>query len=220
MIYKLGFNQLFKRVDSDNSGFLSLEEELKMHRKIDGDDFDEGKVTRLFNMADEDGNGKLSMDESKVMMFKKVDSNGDDKITFEEHWIIIKADIENKIEAEKTYFDSLDIDEDGSWSFEEAKKFMIDRGFNALFEMADSDDSGSISLVEELKMVGKFDGDDLDEGKVTEMFNNVDADENGELSKDESMILMFKRADSNGDDMVSFEEHCKGLFQPEIQQSQ
>lgn len=40
---------------------------------------------------DGDGNGQLNKDEGMLMMFKLVDSNNDDEISFREHWINIQG---------------------------------------------------------------------------------------------------------------------------------
>ena len=125
-------NDVFASLDTNKDGSWSL---------------DEAKPFMIYKL----GLGKDDAD-GMLMMFKKVDSNNDDKITFEEHWIGIKA----KIEAEKQLFESLDINGDGSWSFDEAKIFMTrfnldEETMKKSFERVDSNNDGKVTLEEHIK---------------------------------------------------------------------
>ena len=129
------FVEMFKSLDENNDGVLSMEEirkgveECKFDGKITGDD-----VVNMFNEMDIDKNGlvnytefvsalmdfrKMIKKEQLLECFKSYDTDGSGKISFEEFCDMIKPQNEKEKKELQDLYNKFDDNGDGEIDFEE-----------------------------------------------------------------------------------------------------
>jgi len=121
-------NGLFRRVDRDNSGAISMRE----FYAFVNDRAEDATIRRVFNAADKDGNGELSIRElvNGILLMKK-------------------AHRQNQMQGR---FDRVDRDGSGAISLREFYAFVNGRAEDAtirrVFNAADKDGNGELSIRE------------------------------------------------------------------------
>ena len=133
----LEINEMFKGVDEDNDGIISLEE-LKQVLESIFTNFTSHKISRMVNDADANGDGKICCQEfykvlkrrskkNKLLQaFKLFDTNGDGKISQEELTDVLKQTGGSISEVELTkMINDVDKDGDGYLSYNEFLNIMI-----------------------------------------------------------------------------------------------
>ena len=122
----------FNALDVDGSGSLSKDELIEGYRMIYGDNFNEGEVDALLNMADENEDGVISYSEWLMTAMSR------QKILTHE-----------KLEAA---FQGFDADHSNTVSFEEIKNFLFgSKSFDEeylthIMSKVDADHDGDITL--------------------------------------------------------------------------
>lgn len=122
----------FNALDVDRSGSLSKEELVEGYRMIYGDNFNEGEVDALLNMADENDDGVISYSE----------------------WLMTAMNRQKILTHEKleAAFQGFDADHSNTVSFDEIKNFLFgSKGFDEaqlhnVINRVDADHDGDITL--------------------------------------------------------------------------
>ena len=96
--------QVFKDLDTEQTGYLNKEELMQGYRKYYGNDFDEKEVENLVMMADSDGNGNISLHE-----FMMTSVNQEKFLT---------------IQRLESIFNEIDIDKNHRVSLDELNQFL------------------------------------------------------------------------------------------------
>ena len=193
-------NRFFNRVDTDNSGAISLREFFAF---INGR-AENTTIRRVFNAADKDGSGELSIRElvNGVRFIKKAQ----------------RPKMQQR-------FDQVDQDGSGAISLREFFVFINGRAENAtirrVFNAADKDDSGELSireLVNGIRLMKK-----AHRSKMQARFDRVDRDGSGAITLrefftfingragDDIIRRVFNAADKNGDEQLSNREFVHGI---------
>ena len=122
----------FNQLDTDGSGALSKDELIEGYRMIYGDNFNEGEVDALLNMADENEDGVISYSE----------------------WLMTAMNRQKILTHEKleAAFQGFDIDHSNSVSFSEIKNFLFgsksfdEQYLQDVMSRVDADHDGDITL--------------------------------------------------------------------------
>ena len=126
-------------MDTDQTGYLSKEELIAGYRRYYGNDFDEKEVESLIMMADNDGNGNISLQE-----FMMTCVNNEKFLT---------------IQRLESIFHEIDIDKNSRISLEELSQFLgtskhLDKEALAQqFEAVDPEGVGEISFEQFQKLI-------------------------------------------------------------------
>jgi len=142
-----------------------------------------------------------------------------------------------EIATAKEIFDALDQDHDGSIDHNDMKKALSNAGYKleddeikALIKMADADNSGKVSWQEFLKVVEKRPIRRRIEASLRKLFQAMDVDGSGYLTKDDLKKLLkdagyaneisdaelgklIAKVDTSGDGKVSFEEFVAAFLE-------
>jgi len=160
------------------------------------DNSDTNKGSQMFERLDADGNGRLSPDELKQMRqvmakmrFDKADTNGDGRIDHDE----FMAQADKRADA---MFKRMDANDDGTLSTEESMRaHHAHRGHKGHHGKRHGDGDNTHH---DKKADGARDmKSDKDHGK--RWFDRMDADSNGEISRDEWATAMQKMHDRHDD---------------------
>ncbi|EMD48291.1 troponin family protein [Entamoeba histolytica HM-3:IMSS] len=133
---------VFDMIDTDHSGYLDIDEFVKAcSQLIEG--CEKESAVALFHMADENGDGKMDLNEFKnmiefylknseeedpyVLLFKRCDVNGDGVLDKKEVFDILQSiDPNITIQDINETFDIYDTDKNGSLDFDEYMKMVED----------------------------------------------------------------------------------------------
>ncbi|GFN91173.1 calmodulin-like protein [Plakobranchus ocellatus] len=140
------------------------------------------EIREAFDILDEDGDGKLSLDEMRTLL--------------QSQFMVFTDAQANELLAE------LDTDKSGTIEFEEFEKYVIDNNLSKptpeefgsemkeAFEMFDTDHNGYID-VEEFKTFMMTMGDQMTEEQVSEMMKEVDTNGDGKIDYKEFCTHMM-----------------------------
>ncbi len=183
--------QIFKKLDTNGDGVLSLEEFLAgpMAKR------NPEEAKKIYQKMDAKGDGKVTLEEFKAFrpnrspeeIFKKLDTNGDSVLSLEEFLAGPMAK-RNPEEAKKIY-QKMDAKGDGKVTLEEFKAFHHMWNPEEFFKRLDTNHDGTLSL-EEFKAspMGK-----KDPAKAEEIFKKMDTNGDGKVTLDEFKAFHLHR---------------------------
>ena len=164
--------ELFNELDSDGSGSISYMEILTKLQDILEANISNDAFVELFENSDEDKDGEISLDEFVALVdnehAREDDSDSGDIDDYQEGDVISK----NLIKHLVVYFDENEID--------------VSRAFNEL----DSDGNGTLTMQEIQDAVSDMLGKEVTEEAFAEIFEQLDADGDGNIDLIEFISLV------------------------------
>lgn len=156
----------FQKLDEDLTGSIDINEFLRLPQ-FQG--MDKGMIDHLFRTIDSDGGGSVTQEELLRVMFPKA-SDGDIKLMLEESFKERYKQKEGKKKASV---------------LTSAQRKEIE----TIFDMYDTDNSNSVSLVELLEALGQKLQGILSPQEISDIFASADTDKNEDLDRDEFCSL-------------------------------
>jgi len=209
---------LFKAIDADGDGMLSIEEMMKSPCSK----FDREEVSAIFELGDSNGDGELDMGEFIAIMYPAA---GEAISKLSKNY--------PSIDEVKVLFKKLDIDNDGSITKEEMAENAIRfsaQEIDSIFALGDIDDDGQLDLEEFIGVMypcaatvaGRMRAKYTDINLVKKAFASIDTNRDGKVSKEEmaennifnnqEIDAIFLLGDSNHDGEIDLEEFVGVLY--------
>ncbi|PWA98668.1 EF-hand domain pair, Serine/threonine-protein kinase Mps1 [Artemisia annua] len=238
-----GLKQMFKMIDTDNSGYITFEE-LKDGLKCFGASLDESEIHDLMQAADIDNNGIIDYEEfvAATLHFNKVDKEDSLYAAFS----YFDKDGSGYITVNEIQQSCKELGMDDAQIEEIIKEVDLNNviatklseeeiaGLKQMFKMIDTDNSGYITF-EELKDGLKCFGASLDESEIHDLMQAADIDNNGiidyeefvaatlhfnKVDKEDSLYAAFSYFDKDGSGYITVNEiqqSCKELGMDDAQ---
>jgi Ca2+-binding EF-hand superfamily protein len=214
---KAGMTKLVKNwssADTDNDNVLSKKEFEAYQEKPGKPNKAPDKKTKSFTEVDANGDGQISKEEAKKAGLTKLlnnwasaDKDGNGTISKKEYKSFKKKP--KKSDKKKKTFSEVDKDGNNQISKEEAKKAGMSKLLKR-WSSADKDGNGVLSK-QEFKSYQKKHGKS---GKPYKPFDKVDADNDGEISREEAraaglenLVQKWQEADENTDAKLEKQEY-------------
>lgn len=220
--------RVFKKFDSDNSGFINVEELSAIFAAL-GFNYSDDQIKGLIASVDENNDGRLNFEEFRNLVAKPLQPKEEKVDT-----VLVKtapAQQENKYRKSlKKAFDKFDTDKSGRINRNELRSLYKSLGVDVneedlteLLREFDLDGNEDIDFEEFFKIIEPQLSSELDVDELRQAFDLVDKDNSGFISQDEfSQLLdnigfaytpeqlakLISRNDANNDGRMSFSEFC------------
>ncbi|MGB0265535.1 MAG: EF-hand domain-containing protein [Candidatus Poseidoniaceae archaeon] len=236
----IGVKTLFSKFDVNGDGEISSSELKEGLLGLNLADLPPSQVDKLVEAIDEDGNGTIDLAELEATISGEVDVAADDSdsspVEEEEESIedtesddaneaLEEVEEESEEEDDDEEIEEIEDEDSESESEGEVGRELIDSNLSTsivaymqdnntdmaeLFNVLDSDGSGSISYMEILTKLQDILGANISNDAFVELFENSDEDKDGEISLDEFVALVddeqSREEDSDAEEIDDYQE--------------